>query len=1182
MNRLLLFVISLLLPLIASAEAVEINNLFYNINSSTYTAEFTYCLGTPYPTSVVIPSTINYNSQDYTVNAIGQNAFGYTPNLTSVTIPESVTSIGQGAFSGCTVLTSITIPNNVTTIGYHAFEKCSGLTSITLPNSVTTIGSEAFYGCTGLTSITIPNSVTSIGSAAFRECTGLTSITVGAGNTIYDSRDNCNAIIEKSTKKLIAGCKTTIIPNTVEMIDAGAFSGQTGLTSITIPESVTSITNNPFTECSGLSTITVASGNPNYYSCEGSNNYNAIIHKSSKTLITGCKNTVIPNEVTSIGYQAFYGCTGLTSITIPDNVTNIGTGAFLDCSSLTSVTIPSNVTAIGIYAFGCSNLTSVTVKRSEPIFLNDDTFTNRAAATLYVPTGSKTAYEEANHWGDFSKIYMVCSGLTIEPIDAVTYDGTPKEPTITVKDGTTPLTKGLDYDVSYADNIYAGTATVTVTGSKDYYGTKTANFAIDPKALADGMVTLSASSFTYNGSNQKPTVTVKDGTTSLIENTDFTLTNAGGTAKGNYDITVTGKGNYSGTITKQFAINPKALTDAMVTLSANSFTYNGGNQKPTVTVKDGTTTLTENTDYTLTNAGGTAVGSYDVKVEGKGNYSGTITKQFTINPKALTDAMVTLSASSFTYNGTNQKPTVTVKDGTTSLIENTDYTLTNAGGTAVGSYDVKVEGKGNYSGTITKQFAINPKALTDAMVTLSANSFTYNGDNQKPTVTVKDGTNSLIENTDYTLTNAGGTAKGNYDITVTGKGNYSGTITKQFTINPKALTDAMVTLSASSFTYNGTNQKPTVTVKDGTTSLIENTDYTLTNAGGTAVGSYDVKVEGKGNYSGTITKQFTINPKALTDAMVTLSASSFTYNGTNQKPTVTVKDGTTSLIENTDYTLTNAGGTDVGSYDVKVTGKGNYSGTITKQFTIDKAPLTITAQSYTIKQGEALPTFTATYSGFQNGETSTVLTKQPTISCSANADSELGDYDITVSGAQADNYDISYVNGKLTIAAGQYKIIYKVNGVIYKTISYDYGDAITPEPAPVREGFTFSGWSEIPATMPAKDVTVTGSFIINKYKLTYMVDDEVYKSMKVKYGAPITPEAEPVKEGYTFSGWSEIPERMPARNVIVYGTFTSATGFGETFMSVEEEDVYYDLHGLPVERPGKGIYIKNGQKVLIK
>ena len=925
MKRLLLFVISLLLPIIASAaDPVAIGNYYYIINSGTYKAEVTFNSGHPYSGDVIIPSTITYNSHEYTVYAIGSNAFAYSPNITSITIPNSVTTIGQLAFDDCRNLTSVTIEGEtMKTIGYHAFENCSGLTSITLPNSVTTIDQEAFYGCTGLT-----------------------SITVGAGNTIYDSRDNCNAIIEKSTNKLIAGCKTTIIPNTVEIIDAGAFSGQTGLTSITIPESVTSI----------------------------------------------------------------------------------GIGAFLDCNSLTSVTIPSNVTSIGIYAFGCTNLTSVTVGKSDPVSITANTFTNCANATLYVPAGSKTTYQNADYWKDFKEIFMLSSGLTIEPIDAVTYNGTAQKPTVTVKDGNTLLTEGTHYSVSYDNNVNAGTATVTITGKKDYSGTKTADFIINRKALAEDMVTLSSPSFTYNGGNQKPNVTVKDGTTQLIVGTD----------------------------------------------------------------------------YTFTNDGGTAVGSYDVKVEGKNNYNGTITKQFSITAKALADDMVTLSATSFTYNGGNQKPTVTVKDGTTTLIENTDYTLTNAGGTTVGSYDVKVVGKGNYSGTITRQITINPKALTDDMVTLSA------------------------------------------------------------------------------FTYNGSNQKPTVTVKDGTTTLTENTDYTLTNDGGTAVGSYDVKVVGKGNYSGTITKQFAINPKALADDMVTLSASSFTYNGANQKPIVTVKDGSTALTEDTDYTLTNEGGTSVGNYDVKVVGKGNYSGTITKQFTIDKSPLTITAQSYTIKQGEALPTFTATYSGFQNNESSSVLTKQPTFSCSAQADSEPGDYDITVSGAQADNYDISYVKGKLTITAGQFNLIYKVNGVTYKTISYNYGDAITPEPAPVREGFTFSGWSDIPATMPAEDVTITGSFIINKYKLTYMVDDEVYKSMKVKYGAPITPEAEPIKEGYTFSGWSEIPERMPAWNVVVYGTFTSATGFGETILSAEDKDVYYNLHGLPVEKPGKGIYIKNGKKVLIK
>lgn len=119
-----------------------------------------------------------------------------------------------------------------------------------------------------------------------------------------------------------------------------------------------------------------------------------------------------------------------------------------------------------------------------------------------------------------------------------------------------------------------------------------------------------------------------------------------------------------------------------------------------------------------------------------------------------------------------------------------------------------------------------------------------------------------------------------------------------------------------------------------------------------------------------------------------------------------------------------------------------------------------------------------------------------------------------------------------------YKLVYYVDDELYKTYKYEVGEAITPEEAPTKEGYTFSGWSDIPATMPAKDVTVTGTFTVNKYKLVYKVDGEDYKSYDVEYGATITPEAEPTKEGYTFSGWSDIPTTMPAKNVTVTGTFT--------------------------------------------
>ncbi len=211
--------------------------------------------------------------------------------------------------------------------------------------------------------------MTSIGISAFNGCSGLTSIKVQEENANYDSRENCNAIIETGSNKLIAGCKNTVIPNSVTSIGNYAFSGCSGLTSITIPNSVTSIGNTAFQGCSGLTSIT------------------------------------IPNSVTSIGESAFYGCSGLTSVTIGNSVTSIGYYAFSGCSGLTSVTIGNSVTSIGDYAFiNCSGLNSVTVFNSTPVAIYRTVFTNRANATLYVPQGSLSAYKSADVWKEFKDI----------------------------------------------------------------------------------------------------------------------------------------------------------------------------------------------------------------------------------------------------------------------------------------------------------------------------------------------------------------------------------------------------------------------------------------------------------------------------------------------------------------------------------------------------------------------------------------------------------------------------------------------------------------------------------------------------------------------------------------------------------------------------------------------------------
>lgn len=303
----------------------------------------------------------------------------------TVRIEGAATNIGKRAFEQCSNMTDIKMPNTITKIGSVAFSSCYALTDMALPNTVTALGSWAYSHCRSLTKVYIPKSLTDIGNLALIGCENVTSMEVEQGNPVFDSRDNCNAIIMTATNTLVAGSQNTVIPSTVTSIGGSAFYDCKNLTNIVIPTSVTTIESAAFYRCYKLQDVE------------------------------------IPETVTSIGEAAFSFCHGFENVKIPNAVVTIDKGAFEYCNGVKTLVLGSSLTSIGDATFhNCWRLKEITVNATTPPTCGTQGAfegVDKDVCILKVPQESEDLYKTAFEWKDFKNI------TTLGVEDAAMYTG---------------------------------------------------------------------------------------------------------------------------------------------------------------------------------------------------------------------------------------------------------------------------------------------------------------------------------------------------------------------------------------------------------------------------------------------------------------------------------------------------------------------------------------------------------------------------------------------------------------------------------------------------------------------------------------------------------------------------------------------------------------------------------------